>query len=207
MRLIDIKGQVFGRLTVIRKSTEPSMWECECACGKKKNFSGINLRSGNSTSCGCYHREKLAEYTRATRTYDKWLADMSLYKRKLKYRRPRSKLGSNQFSACEKAVQSHPSLQWGLTLEEYVTLVTGNCFYCGLTPSQPVHGAGMSSMRKSGIDRVDNTKGYELSNCVSCCSTCNRDKRAQTQNDFIQTTCRRYMHLRSKGLLTETVTK
>lgn len=57
---IDLTGQRFGRLLVIelapgyKKSTH---WICKCDCGKIVVVWGQSLRKGNTTSCGCYHRE------------------------------------------------------------------------------------------------------------------------------------------------------
>lgn len=201
MKLVDITGQTFGRLFVVRKASQSCMWECKCSCGATKLFTGTNLRSGNSTSCGCLHKEKLAESNRDTKGYlDPWEADMALYKRRLRYRKTRKKLGSNQFSSQPRG-HVHPSMRWSLSLAEYTRLVTSDCFYCGQRPDQEAHGARAADLKRNGIDRVDNNKGYEVSNCVPCCVTCNRDKRAQTQQEFISTTKRRYEHLRSIGLL------
>lgn len=36
----------------------------------------------------------------------------------------------------------------------------------------------------NGIDRVDNSVGYVLSNCVPCCSTCNRMKGTMSSEEF-----------------------
>lgn len=61
--LIDITGQRFGRLLVIQKA-EPrkgyngAMWKCVCDCGKTTIVNGQNLKSGNTTSCGCYGIER-----------------------------------------------------------------------------------------------------------------------------------------------------
>jgi len=204
MRLIDISGQVFGRLTVIRKSEAPSMWECLCSCGTTKLFTGPNLRTGNTTSCGCLHREKLAASNTSLKSLvEPWLADMNLYVRKVGYRRQRGKLGSNQFASVEGSpVSTHPSNHWALDLEAYTSLVTGICHYCGRPPNQLPKGANMNpSLRRNGIDRMDNTRGYEPDNCVSCCASCNREKRAQTFEVFVENTKRRYEHLKTKGLL------
>ncbi len=38
---------------------------------------------------------------------------------------------------------------------------------------------------RSGIDRVDNSVGYEVDNCVPCCGVCNRMKRDLTKDQFI----------------------
>lgn len=54
----DLKGQVFGRLTVIERDTDfhpygGSFWKCKCQCGNIITTSGKRLRSGHTTSCGC----------------------------------------------------------------------------------------------------------------------------------------------------------
>lgn len=64
MRLIDLTGQKFGRLTVVEragtKGHEPT-WLCKCDCGKTAIVIGAELRKGNTTSCGCYAKEKAKE--------------------------------------------------------------------------------------------------------------------------------------------------
>ena len=52
-------------------------------------------------------------------------------------------------------------------------LVTDVCFYC-LSPGSPLN----------GIDRVDNTKGYEENNVVTCCIRCNKAKGTSTKSEF-----------------------
>ena len=55
--LIDITGQKFGRLTVlVRHGSDPTgktQWLCVCECGNTKVITGLNLKNGNSKSCGC----------------------------------------------------------------------------------------------------------------------------------------------------------
>lgn len=62
MQKIDLSGQKFGRLTVIKDSgrrvNKKVMWLCQCECGNQVEVSGDNLKSGNTQSCGCYRREK-----------------------------------------------------------------------------------------------------------------------------------------------------
>lgn len=59
MKLIDITGQVFGLLTVIRQGpvreskVGGSIWICKCECGKAFNAVGSRLRKGVTKSCGC----------------------------------------------------------------------------------------------------------------------------------------------------------
>lgn len=57
-KMIDLTGQRFGYLTVIRRAEEntkagKAKWVCKCDCGNESIATGRNLVSGNSTSCGC----------------------------------------------------------------------------------------------------------------------------------------------------------
>ena len=85
-KLIDLTGQVYGRLTVIKRVDDyisPSgdrkvQWLCKCKCGKEVIVTGNNLRKGNSKSCGCYNRELLAKINLThnasnTRLYHIWI--------------------------------------------------------------------------------------------------------------------------------------
>lgn len=60
--IINILGQRFGRLIVIdlaerRGPHGRSLWLCRCNCGEQIAAYPENLRSGNTKSCGCWHRE------------------------------------------------------------------------------------------------------------------------------------------------------
>jgi hypothetical protein len=58
---LDLIGQKFGRLTVVERSNKKqnrkSHWICTCECGVEKTIVGGDLRSGRTTSCGCYNIE------------------------------------------------------------------------------------------------------------------------------------------------------
>lgn len=57
-RLVDLTGQKFGRLTVIKRAGTSKRnqltWLCKCDCGNINTFVGNNLKTGNTKSCGCY---------------------------------------------------------------------------------------------------------------------------------------------------------
>ena len=59
--LIELAGKKFGRLTVVRRSARPlkngSYWDCLCECGNTKTVRSMNLRNGNTKSCGCLQNE------------------------------------------------------------------------------------------------------------------------------------------------------
>ena len=60
--LIDITGQVFGRLTVISRSQgKNTRYLCKCICGTETIVQSGNLRTGHTQSCGCLNRESTVE--------------------------------------------------------------------------------------------------------------------------------------------------
>ena len=60
-RAKDIRGQKFGRLTVLERveNQEPkrTSWLCECDCGNKVIARADSLTGGGTQSCGCFQRE------------------------------------------------------------------------------------------------------------------------------------------------------
>lgn len=62
---IDMTGRPIGRLLVIeecgRDSRGEALWLCRCECGNEVIVRGGSLRNENTTSCGCYWRERAAE--------------------------------------------------------------------------------------------------------------------------------------------------
>lgn len=55
---------------------------------------------------------------------------------------------------------------WTISLQEYRVLIQQGCEYCGWA----IEGHGR------GIDRMDNSKGYEPGNCTPACGLCNSMK-------------------------------
>lgn len=63
-RRVDLTEQRFGRLVAkyyIGMRGHSSFWHCVCDCGNEKDVSSEKLRSGNTKSCGCLHKEQLAK--------------------------------------------------------------------------------------------------------------------------------------------------
>lgn len=56
----DLKGQKFGRLTVIDRDP-PESQLCQCECGKIISVVTCNLTNGNTKSCGCLQKDKASE--------------------------------------------------------------------------------------------------------------------------------------------------
>lgn len=60
MKAIDLTGKKFGRLTVIRRDGHKGhrvAWLCRCSCGNFKRIASLDLRCGDTKSCGCFRRE------------------------------------------------------------------------------------------------------------------------------------------------------
>lgn len=59
---IDLSGQKFGRLTVVKemgRKRKEVCWLCKCDCGNEVVVNGYALRKGHTLSCGCYMRERV----------------------------------------------------------------------------------------------------------------------------------------------------
>ena len=58
----SMDSQRFGRLLVVARDGSDkrfnALWRCQCDCGKTVTVASGNLRSGNTTSCGCLAAEK-----------------------------------------------------------------------------------------------------------------------------------------------------
>ena len=62
-RLIDLTGQTFGRWRVECRAPRNGkygqpLWVCTCICGSTDTIYGHSLRTGHTTSCGCFQRER-----------------------------------------------------------------------------------------------------------------------------------------------------
>ena len=73
-KALNLIGQRFGRLTVIRNAKpeekpkdkngkpKPRTWcVCKCDCGNEIITMATSLNTGNTTSCGCYQKEKASQ--------------------------------------------------------------------------------------------------------------------------------------------------
>ena len=63
------------------------------------------------------------------------------------------------------------NIQFELTEQEFNDIRNKNCTYCG-------------NIGPNGIDRVDNNLGYLLTNCVPCCTVCNKAKDVMSVEQF-----------------------
>lgn len=86
-KCIDLTGQIFGRLTVIKRAQDKvdasgkkrCMWLCQCECGNQVVVLGEAMKRGACRSCGCYRHDALHEIQSThgetnTRLYGIWLS-------------------------------------------------------------------------------------------------------------------------------------
>lgn len=77
----DLTGQKFGRLTVIKQGEDyispgghkEIRWWCQCECNGENSLklvAGHDLKSGNTKSCGCLHRENPSKLFKKYNTFD-----------------------------------------------------------------------------------------------------------------------------------------
>ena len=65
-----------------------------------------------------------------------------------------------------KRLASRRRKTFNISYEDFVKLIDMPCYYCR-------NELGKKSETGSGLDRLDNSIGYEIGNVVSCCAFCN----------------------------------
>lgn|ERR1700744_882378 len=81
-KAMNLVGQKFGRLTVIRKigrAATKVVWECLCDCGMHSQSPTGHLMSGKIRSCGCLKREQdrdrlTTHGMSTTRAFNVWMS-------------------------------------------------------------------------------------------------------------------------------------
>lgn len=152
--------ETYGNWTILQK-VDYRKWKAQCSCGRMQNVDKYNVVNGKSKKCRhCCKNNLLPEGKAAFNfTFNGYV-------------RSAAKRGHN----------------WGLTREQFFSLTQTVCFYCGCLPSNKY--GECSELRLNGvfvgngIDRVDSSLGYSISNCVSCCKTCNYMKRSLSFEEF-----------------------
>lgn len=179
-KLIDETGNQYSRLMVVRRAKNARWggvrWLCRCECGNETIVSGKCLRSGHTRSCGCLQREIAAAKCRATAL-------------------PKGEASLNSTINGMRQGARRRGYAWNLTREQVYLLTQRNCFYCGAKPNQIKRRPKCNGEYVySGLDRMDNDRGYIIDNVVPCCGDCNRAKRIMTIGEFQAWICRVYAH-------------
>lgn len=79
-------------------------------------------------------------------------------------------------------------LSWNLSFDQVKEYITKDCHYCSSPPfsTRFSRRPWNSKIKINGIDRKNNSIGYEPENCVTCCGVCNRGKSSMKYEDFIE---------------------
>lgn len=183
----DLTGQRFGRLTVVKldHTTERlyadkrngntqkqtvRYWFCTCDCGGTKVIRGTHA-VGNpkwgTRSCGCLSKEMHKSalwHIKSRREGTAFRLALSRYKQNARHR----------------------NLVWELSDEQFRELTSSPCYYTGKLPATISKARSGEAYVHNGIDRVDNTKGYFIENCVPCCQEINLMKMDLTKETFLE---------------------
>ena len=74
MNGMDLTNQRYGRLLVTDfvgygEKSKKKRWKCLCDCGNICVVDQCHLRSGHTTSCGCFHKERLVDVGKNNRKF------------------------------------------------------------------------------------------------------------------------------------------
>ena len=150
-KLIDLTGQRFGRLLVVKRAgsdkQKRAKWECQCDCGNEAVVVSSYLINGETKSCGCLIREtignmNLSHGCSGTRLYGVWMhMKERCYKPSQKsYHR----YGGRGITVCDEWRNDFGKFhEWAMENGYDENAPRGQCT----------------------IDRIDNDKGYSPDNC------------------------------------------
>lgn len=146
MKVIDMTGQRFGKLTVLTRAENSNSgkarWLCRCDCGTETIVSRDNLIHGRHISCGCVRKQQVGRLNlrhgaSKTRLY-------SIYTNMItRTENPRAtafhRYGGRGIKVCA---------EWRNSFEMFRAWALANGYADNLE-----------------IDRIDNDKGYSPENC------------------------------------------
>lgn len=98
------------------------------------------------------------------------------------------------------------NIDWNLTPNQFLELVTKDCIYCGKKPQVRSTRYGRAGIKTTfdtpvnGIDRINSNKGYCIDNCVTCCSNCNYMKQSMDIHTFLQHVEQIYKHQQTNNI-------
>lgn len=159
MKLIDLTGRKFGRLTVLCRVpsvNKRTKWKCVCECGNEIEVESYNLKTGHTNSCGCWQKEATSTANRThgqrkTRLYRIWVCMRNRCYQKNYH--AFQHYGGRGITVCD---------EWNNSFETFRDWAMSHGYTDNLT-----------------IDRKDNDKGYSPENCKwSTMAEQNQNKRA-----------------------------
>ncbi|MGI1660142.1 MAG: hypothetical protein ACRKFN_14475 [Desulfitobacterium sp.] len=163
--LKDLTGKIFGKLKVISIVPKSDVdkhfyWLCQCECNPEKLIPvrSDKLISDEKKSCGCLPREAPGKTPNPDRL----------------------QIGINQYYGVYcKNKKNVPHL----TIEEYATIATKQCEYCGTLDAKRIQNRN-EFVNLNGITLENPSLGHTLENSKSCCKICSSMKRKLTSEVF-----------------------
>lgn len=157
MRTLNITGQRFGRLTVLRRDGSDkhgkSTWACECDCGAQPIVCGSLLKRGSTRSCGCLNDESRAITARSSA--------LKIAQAKTKHGHAAANtseygIWKSMWQRCMNPLNKEFHLYGGRGISVCNRWRDFAAFYADM---------GARPGPSYSIDRIDNSGNYEPSNC------------------------------------------
>jgi len=173
----DLTGQKFNRLNIIKylgkNKTNNNIYLADCDCGKQTVQEGSDMSTGKVRSCGCL---------KGLLNRNDDALERSIY-------------------TSYKSAAKRRGYTFSLHIEDFKVIIKQPCFYCGIEHSNHVerkYTDSVITLDYNGIDRIDNTEGYNINNVTSCCNICNQAKHTMPQDKFIDWVKRISNNLKNK---------
>ena len=156
----NLKGKIFGRLKVIERSKNRNgKWICECSCGSNKEVESYFLINNETTSCGCYRKEK------------SWTGY--------------EEISGSYFNALQNNAK-YRKIEFNITIEYIWSVFLKQNRKCVFTNRDLKFDRSVNSRTQTAsLDRTDNSKGYVEGNVQWVHKTINHMKMTLSSNDFI----------------------
>lgn len=167
-------GEKHNKWTVISnpfKKGEKYYVRAKCECGVEKDVIKNSLQNNKTKSCGCYTVE-----TNKLNNKGKTPSNIKSLE----------EVATNSIYLDYKNNAKKRNLTFNINKDDFISLTKQKCKYCGSNPTNKINIKGKDSYYYNGLDRVDNSIGYEISNVVPCCKTCNTMKMASNIPNFFE---------------------
>jgi hypothetical protein len=170
---LDLVGKRVGKLEILSctemySKSRSLIYRCLCDCGEEVLRPANKLKESKFSSC-----------SNCRTAWNKG--------------KPRTEKGRSglvaYYSSYKKGAQKR-NLEFELTLDQFKSITSSKCSYCGVAPSSIHFGSLAYTMDwggyvSNGIDRVNSSLGYALDNCTPCCMICNKMKQQFSKEEFI----------------------
>ena len=109
-------GETYNRLTVTGIGKKDSLSHqyliCDCVCGNSGEYRYSQLKTGRTSSCGCYQKEMIGNLNKL----------------------PEGEAEKNRAFTIYKYAARETKREFFLTLDEFVYITKQVCHYCGALP-------------------------------------------------------------------------